>query len=477
VVTPYERFRARARALLANEVPPENAVWDGSGELLPATDAASGGDRAALRVPARLVELLERAACHRDPARLPRMYRLLWRVMHGERDAIDDPVDDDVATLTRLARAVDRASHKMTAFVRFREVATDEGARFVAWFEPEHDVLARTVPFFVRRFASMRWAIATPDGGAAWDGERVAWFEVDASTPRAPPPEAVEALWLTYYRSIFNPARLNVRLMAKEMPRAYWKDLPEAQAIPALVAGAAERAGRMVGHAIDREVRAPSRVRIRPSVEASGASKPALDACRRCPLGARATQAVPGEGPDRAAVMLVGEQPGDEEDLAGRPFVGPAGKVLRRALADAGVDVARVYVTNAGKHFSYEPRGKRRIHKTPAQREIEACRHWLDGEIARVRPRILVALGATALRALTGRAVGVAAARELALVHASGARIVATYHPSAILRAPDATRAAELRAMLVADLAIAAASAGRTSERPSAEGLSQDGAP
>ena len=135
--------------------------------------------------------------------------------------------------------------------------------------------------------------------------------------------------------------------------------------------------------------------------------------------------------------MVVGEQPGDEEDLSGKPFVGPAGRVLRRAFDDAGIDRAAIYVTNAVKHFSFEPRGTRRIHKTPAQREIEACRVWLDEEIDTVRPQVIVALGASALSALMRKRLAVGAARDVALTHPSGARVVATYHPSAVLRAPD----------------------------------------
>jgi len=185
-------------------------------------------------------------------------------------------------------------------------------------------------------------------------------------------------------------------------------------------------------------------------------SKDELDTCRRCRLGALATQGVPGEGPRRARIMLVGEQPGDEEDLAGRPFVGPAGRLLRRALDDAAIAADEVFVTNAVKHFSFEPRGKRRIHKTPAQREIAACHAWLDAELAAVRPRIIVALGGTALRALLRRRMTIGEARESRLEHASGARLVATFHPSAALRAPDEGRRQELYGFIVGDLKKAA---------------------
>lgn len=184
----------------------------------------------------------------------------------------------------------------------------------------------------------------------------------------------------------------------------------------------------------------------------TGPSKADLDKCRRCDLWKRATQGVPGEGPRRARLMLVGEQPGDEEDREGKPFVGPAGKLLRRALDNAGISPDDVYITNAVKHFSWEPRGPRRIHKTPAQREIAACRDWLDSEIAALRPAVIVALGATALRAILDRRISITEARATTLEHAGGAQVVATYHPSAILRAPEMSRRAELYDLLVEDL-------------------------
>lgn len=186
-----------------------------------------------------------------------------------------------------------------------------------------------------------------------------------------------------------------------------------------------------------------------------------IDACRRCDLWKRATQGVSGEGPASARVMLVGEQPGDEEDLQGRPFVGAAGRMLRGALADAGIDIDDVYLTNAVKHFSWEPRGKRRIHKTPAQREIAACRAWLDEEIARVGPAVIVALGATALNGVMGSKMKVGDARSRELIHPLGARVIATYHPAAVLRAPDPDAKADLMRALVADLARAVGLAAR----------------
>ena len=166
--------------------------------------------------------------------------------------------------------------------------------------------------------------------------------------------------------------------------------------------------------------------------------------CRNCDLWKTATQTVFGEGPARAPIMLVGEQPGHEEDLAGHPFVGPAGKLLDRALEDAGIDRRRVYVTNVVKHFKWEPRGKRRIHKKPRQSEINACRPWIEDELAIVKPKALVCLGSTAAQALLGRGFRVTAQRGTPVPSPLAPIVVATVHPSAILRAPDEqTRHAE----------------------------------
>jgi uracil-DNA glycosylase len=159
--------------------------------------------------------------------------------------------------------------------------------------------------------------------------------------------------------------------------------------------------------------------------------------CRACPLWKDATQTVFGEGPADAEIMFVGEQPGDREDLAGRPFVGPAGLLLDKALAEAGVDRARVYVTNAVKHFKFEPRGKRRLHKRPNAGEIKVCRRWLLDEIAVIGPRVVVALGATAAQGLAGRPIPILSNRGKVLDLASGLHVLITIHPSALLRLPD----------------------------------------
>jgi DNA polymerase len=203
-----------------------------------------------------------------------------------------------------------------------------------------------------------------------------------------------------------------------------------------------------------------------PSHPTLPALRAAAAGCRACPLWERGTQTVFGAGPPLAEVLLVGEQPGNDEDRAGAPFVGPAGRLLDRALAAAGIDRRRAYVTNAVKHFKWEQRGKRRIHQKPNVGEVNACRPWLDAEIAVVRPRAILCLGATAAQALLGRAFRVTEHRGELVPSPLAPLVMATVHPSSILRAPDdATRRIELE-RFVQDLAALAAALRAAAEHP-----------
>jgi DNA polymerase len=334
---------------------------------------------------------------------------------------------------------------------------------YAAWFEPAHRVTEATAGFFVRRFTNMDWTILTPDACVAWDRERLMVSE-GADPADAPSEDAQEELWRTYYASIFNPARLNPRQMRQEMPKRYWRNLPEAALISDLIETAQERAAAMVASTprppSDRVLKAA----LRHARDASyDGSLPAslddvatgVEVCRRCDLWRDATQGVPGEGMARAPLMFVGEQPGDQEDLAGRPFVGPAGQMFDKALAEAGVPRDRTFITNAVKHFKHEVRGKRRIHKTPDRGEVTACRWWLDAERRLVRPRVIVMLGATAALGVTGKPTPIAANRGKPLQLPDQAQGVVTYHPSFLLRAPDADARAKAYAAFVEDLKFA----------------------
>ena len=465
-------FRAEARRLLAQGLTPAAISWQvatravsdlfgsSSGDVPAPIDLSQAPAVARTNVPAFFIPLCERAALHADPNRFGLLYRLLWRLVH-EPALRHDPLDADRMQAELMARAVRRDMHKMTAFVRFRPLGNDAGdIDHIAWFEPEHHIVEATAPFFARRFAQMRWAILTPERCVRWDGRALA-FGPGANREDAPLADAAESLWLTYYASIFNPARLKLAMMQKEMPRKYWKNLPEAVLIQPLTARSAQRSGQMIEQGASKPThRRPAsstalRIDQREAVvHAPGtleALRDATERCRACPIGASATQAVPGEGPLQARLMLVGEQPGDHEDLHGRPFVGPAGQLLARALAQLGWPRDALYLTNAVRHFKFELRGKRRIHKTPAQQEVAACLHWLDSEIALVQPGAAIALGATAARALLGRAVAVMSERGQWFTRADGLRVLVTLHPSALLRMEASERDAAFEAWL-ADL-------------------------
>jgi DNA polymerase len=362
---------------------------------------------------------------------------------------MEDAADPLVRRLDVLAKGVRRDIHKMRAFLRFREVRDQGGSRYVAWFEPEHHIVRANAAFFVNRFASMRWSILTPEVSLHWDGERLEQgpgaSRADARALEAEGGDPTEAVWKTYYASIFNPARVKVGAMLKEMPRKYWKNMPETALVPGLIAGARAREMGMIETARG-EVGGNSQV-------AWEALRDEAAACTRCHLYKPATQTVFGEGPVTARLMFVGEQPGDQEDLAGKPFVGPAGQMLNRALGDAGIAREDAYVTNAVKHFKFEARGKRRIHAKPDAGEIEACRWWIDQERMLLRPRVTVALGATAARSLFGRVVTIGKERGRALVlPGEGGEAWITVHPSFLLRIPEPDRARDEYARFVEDL-------------------------
>ena len=483
-------WREAARALLLDAVPPEHVLWqsgaqddllgaslprllrddlaqDGPGAPMSGMQAQAARDRATAgtrtpRVPREFLDLAALVIAHADPQRHALLYRLLWRIAQGERALLAMVTDDDVAWARLAAKAVSREKHKMKAFVRFREVADGQGTVYVAWFEPEHDVLPQVAPFFVRRFAGMRWSILTPMRSAHWDGAALQLGE-GARRADAPDGDALEDLWRVYYANIFNPARLKVGAMVKEMPVRYWKNMPEAALIPGLVQDAGARMQAMVEAAPTVPQKAFPAPRDTPGARSAampvlasaglaagegGGETPAglatvhsaVAACRACPLWKPATQAVAGEGPADARIMVIGEQPGDQEDLAGRPFVGPAGQLLDRALAEAGLDRAALYLTNAVKHFKFRPTGKRRLHVRADAAEQAACRPWLEAELAAVRPRVVLCLGATAAQAMLGRGFALLSGRGRWYQRDDGLRVLPTVHPSWLLRLTEAER-------------------------------------
>jgi len=467
--TDFDGWRKAARALALSDVKPSDVSWrvaDDTPELFAPTAPPLEPPHSTFNVPARFVELAEIAILHRNPERFALLYRLLWR-LRTHHDLIDIATDPDVAEIAAMAKAVRRDEHKMHAFVRFREVGRDQTSHFVAWFEPEHHIVELAAPFFARRFADMPWSILTPDVCAHWDGHAVS-ITPGVSKSEAPTADRLEETWRRYYASIFNPARLKVAAMQNEMPKKYWRNLPEAALIKPLIEGAGRTASGMIANAAT-EPHKPQKRLEPPKVNDKAsemARKHADDIetlreeaadCRACPLYKDATQTVFGEGPQTARIMLVGEQPGDKEDLAGKPFVGPAGQMLDRALEEAGIDRRTVYVTNAVKHFKFVPRGKIRLHQKPNTPEIKACRPWYERELAAIKPELVVAMGATAAQSVFGKITPVNKNRgRLIDLDDDGTRALVTVHPSYLLRLPDADARAREYQRFVQDLKIAA---------------------
>ncbi len=443
-----DEWRTHARRLLAAGIAPESVTWTSGDDcgLFDTIEPQIGDPSGATtqRVPRDFLLLAEAVLAHSDPQRFALAYRLLWRLTHGEPQLLKLITDDDTARARTMEKSVRRDTHKMKAFVRFREVPVTKGTSvFIAWFEPEHFIVDRVAPFFMRRFAGMHWSILTPYRSVHWDGEQLV-FAPGAYKSDAPAEDALEDLWRTYYANIFNPARLKVQAMKSEMPVKYWKNLPEARLIPGLIREAMPRAQEMVQKnptTPRKRMADAARPQAVPEAIQQAGSLEEVQAlareCRRCDLWKPATQTVFGEGPQRARIMFIGEQPGDQEDLAGKPFVGPAGKLLDRALAEAGVDRSEIYVTNTVKHFKFEPRGKMRLHKRADSREQAACRPWLDAELDKVQPQIVVCLGAMAAQAMFGSGFGLLKERGQWRTLANGTRAFATVHPSYLLRLPD----------------------------------------
>lgn len=462
IIGTFDAWRDAARDLLSAGTAPQDILWShGTAAQDLFSDAAPlpRGDRPVIASKA-FIQMANLVGWHSDPQRFARLYSVLHALQRDKR-LLEDRADPRVEKLAKMAKEVSRDKHKMTAFVRFREISAPGANRraFAAWFEPSHYITEPTAPFFAKRFGDMDWTIVTPHVTAQFDGT------VTFSEGRERPDiadDATEDLWRTYFRSIFNPARVKVKAMQAEMPKKYWKNMPEAALIPEMIATAQARAAEMAAKA---PTLAPARAApILDRLHAEQAERlqtqdqflTALQGCRRCPLWENATQPVPGEGPLESRLMFVGEQPGDTEDLTGRPFTGPAGQVFDRALGDAGIDRSGVYITNAVKHFKFQPRGKRRLHQNPDRDEIHHCKWWLDLEIERVKPRLLIALGGTALESLTGTRKDLLRRRGGFEATPDGRPLLVTVHPSYILRLPDPALRAEETARFHADVALAA---------------------
>lgn len=457
--TDFDHWRDTVRPLLALRLPGKDLGWRVghdpqdlfSGITDPPEARAPHAKEHPIRITKAQAELCKRVLCHIDPARFHHLYAVLLR-LQTDRQAMDNPGFISGRWVREADQSVRRDRHKMHAFVRFKKVGqreTDAGSReiFAAWFEPDHRIVELTAGFFARRFTGMDWSILTPHGCSHWDGKTLS-ISPGVNKSQAPDADDTEAAWTTYYSSIFNPSRVKIGAMMSEMPKKYWKNLPEAAVIPKLIQEAErQKSGFMTApettpHKLTDKVK-PDVYALRPipeTITSLADAKQAAARCTHCDLYQCATQTVFGEGPMSANLMLVGEQPGDQEDLAGTPFIGPAGQLLDKALNAAGLDRGGLYVTNAVKHFKFETREKFRLHRNPIADEIERCKSWLDMERQFVQPRVILALGKTALRALTGHSGTLKSVRGRTFSGANGEIIMATVHPSFLLRLPDETR-------------------------------------
>lgn len=434
----FAAWRGAARALLAADVPPCDVLFDDGTAtgLFAADELPSPPEGAAFEVPRAFVALAEAVACHRDPQRWDRLYRALWRLTRGEPHLLALATDDDVSWLLRAEKSVRRDVHKMHAFVRFRAV----GEHFVAWHRPDHRIVRRAAPFFRRRFPEMYWSVLTPDESVTWDGAGL-HFGPGVPATGAPPPDVLEDMWKTYYRATFNPARIKLAAMKKELPVRHWATLPEAAVIPDLLAEAADRVSAMVQHTEGTR----SAADFLPAARDLDGLRAAARGCTACGLCGPGAPAAFGTGPVDARIVLVGDQPDPS---------GAADELLAAALVDAGIGRAAVYRTTAVKQIAFEERDGVREPRRASAREAGACRPWLLAELGAVRPAVVVCLGPPAARAVFGPLFRFAERRgEVALLGPSVQGIV-THHPAAVCRDP-AGAGPEMRAELVRHLTLA----------------------
>ncbi len=335
-VVDFEHWRRLARQLRLSRVHPQAVQFlPSTKQLLFSTpeprqaEVASDRRHDQLRVSKEFLSLAENVGFYRNDNRWNVLYRVLWRLTNAEPKIMQIVTDDDVYALMQMGKSVTRDAHKMKAFVRFREVQVDGVSYFVAWHRPDHLVLRLVAPFFARRFKALNWTVLTPDESVTWDQEELTYHR---GVPRsaAPASDEWEDVWRTYYANIFNPARIKLKAMKAEMPVRHWATLPETQVIEAMLRDAPQRQQTMIERSEGlaqsaRDYFPVTGISIHDTVPSLASLAAAAQKCRACNLHCHATQVVFGCGSSASQLVLVGEQPGDQEDLAGEPFIGPAG--------------------------------------------------------------------------------------------------------------------------------------------------------
>ena len=420
--TDWTGWRHAARAFVLAGVEPSDLTWtiSGAGESAPPIEGS-------FTLPRNLVSLLAQAFQAREPERFGLLYSLVWRSHHGIL-ALSDDEDPDLRMAQRWALAVRADAHRMRTLLRFLQTNFRGERHFLGWYEPDHFVTEANAQLLARRDPEHDFTIVTPDTTAHRDRAGLRF----CPGLKAPgDDETLLAWWEAHQQTILTSPDAACAHLGGGLPEA--EELDETP------------------RPFDRPPLGPV-VLEKQQTSATGDLPRQARGCDRCELCGPATQTVFGEGPDGAPVMFVGEQPGDQEDVIGRPFVGPAGQLLDEALEAAGIDRRRIYITNAVKHFKFTPRGRRRIHQSPSPREIDICRFWLDAERAAVNPTLLVLLGGSAGRAVLGRPVAVTRERGRPFNLPDGGMAFLTVHPSYLLRQPDEASRAREYAAFVRDL-------------------------
>ncbi len=426
----FDNWRMKARQLLSFHIPPSQVQWITSeGGFVLTEEWQDKEVTATLNLPRDYFQRAQVVSAYRDDSTWDLLYRIAYRILHGEKDLLNITLDDDIKEFESRHRLVMRDIHKMKAFVRFKEVQQEEKTIYMAWHRPDHRIVRLAAPFFKDRFNGMNWVIMTEDETMSWDQEEIT-FSPGVPEHEAPKADSTDDLWKTYYSSIFNPARIKIKAMKKELPVRHWKTLPESELIDSLIDEAPERLKKFYesqrpAAAIERQL----------SYEEI---KDGIKFCRSCEICSKATGPVMGEGNQQARIMFIGEQPGNEEDLNGKPFIGPAGQLLERAFKLRGFKREEMYITNAVKGFKWIEQMNSRWHRSANASEISACKPWLKQELGLVKPEIVVCLGRSAAQSILGKMIKMEEVRGRFFKSHICDQTIILPHPSSILRIQDA---------------------------------------
>lgn len=456
----FDDWRNSTRQLIANDIHPSYVEWNevntAQSSLFNNIDQKNDGllksRTSCFSLSQNFIKFAQIVSYHSDPVKWQLLYNAVWRLTHGERHLMQLATDPLVHQLMVMRKAVGRDAHKMKAFVRFRLFINDSIEYYIAYYRPDHKIVKYVAPFFKRRFAIMNWAIITPHESVFWNGNSLEFNLLDSKFSEKSLNDDTEFLWQTYYRAIFNPARIKIKAMRREMPIRYWQNMPETKIIDSMLLEAPVRVDKMLnyveGSSNNAEQYLPAELTLENLQSAS-------IKCKGCSLYQCATQTVFGAGYTNANIMIVGEQPGDLEDKLGMPFKGPAGDVLDDILKKLNLSRHDIYITNTVKHFKFKSINGKRLHVSPSTKEIIACKPWLEAEIKLINPKIIICLGVTAARALISYGFYMKKMRGKLLQFSEHQQIIATYHPSAVLRAVNSKDKLFIYQTIINDIVIA----------------------